>query len=104
MNPFQYVSRGLLYAAILISLASCSHPLNVPDQPIEHVPTRQTKQAPATRPNEVLLRHKYFEVRYDRKLRLARYVKYTLTKEHLEARLAKRKDHFIADPLLSAQE
>lgn len=44
--------------------------------------------------------HKYFVVYYDRKYRLARWVKYELTKEQAGAHSAKRRNKFRADPLL----
>ncbi|MES2528673.1 MAG: DNA/RNA non-specific endonuclease [Bdellovibrionota bacterium] len=48
----------------------------------------------------VILDHKYFQVHYDPKLRLARYVEYTLLRENLLHKAGKRKNKFIPDPIL----
>ncbi len=48
----------------------------------------------------VALNHTWFTVHYDPKIRLARYVEYTLKREHLTEKLGKRRDKFIPDPVL----
>lgn len=58
--------------------------------------------APRQKTSFVILDHKYFKVHYDPKLRLPRYVEYTLKREHLTHKTGKRKDHFIVDPQLEA--
>src|SRR5690606_6691998 len=58
------------------------------------------KLIPIKDPHHVLLDHKHFQIGYDKKYRLPRYVKYTVTREQLSSKIAKRKDKFIPDPLL----
>lgn len=48
----------------------------------------------------VTLDHKYFKVHYDPKIRLARYVEYSLKRENLLVKAGKRRDKFIPDPIL----
>lgn len=48
----------------------------------------------------VTLDHGYFKVHYDPEIRLARYVEYTLKREHLLTKAGKRKNKFIPDPIL----
>lgn len=55
---------------------------------------------PKLPPTVVTLDHKWFRVHYDPKLRLARYVEYTLKRENLLGKAGSRRDHFIPDPQL----
>jgi len=48
----------------------------------------------------IILDHKYFKIAYDQEKRLARYVVYQLTAEHLSNKGADRKNKFKADPIL----
>lgn len=48
----------------------------------------------------VILDHKFFKVYYDPKIRLARYVEYTLKRENLLEKRGKRRNKFIPDPIL----
>jgi endonuclease G len=54
----------------------------------------------SVKPKSVLLDHKYFRVMYDPKYRLARYVRYVGTAEHLRKNNAKRTNKFFPDPIL----
>lgn len=62
--------------------------------------TAPSKRTPKLPTNLVVLDHKWFKVHYDPKLRLARYVEYQVTRENLLVKRAKRRDKFIADPIL----
>lgn len=55
-----------------------------------------------TQKEEIILNHKYFVVSYDQNYRLANYVQYILTKNHLQQKVATRKPFFTADPQLMA--
>lgn len=50
---------------------------------------------------EKIIDHKYFSIVYDTRLRIAKYVSYTLSAEDLQKNSGKRKDRFRADPYLT---
>lgn len=50
-----------------------------------------------------VIEHKYFVIYYDKEFRLARWVKYELTKEQVASHEAKRRNRFMADPMLNGQ-
>jgi endonuclease G len=54
----------------------------------------------ASRHPHVVLDHRYFVVYYDKQYRLARWVKYEMSKESLSLTKAKRRERFRFDPLL----
>lgn len=69
--------------------------------------TKPTVSMVSTRPTQylsssqtIILDHKYFKIAYDQEKRLARYVVYQLTAEHLSNKAADRKNKFKADPIL----
>ncbi len=82
----------LLLCFLLIGCASLK-PSGTPPSP-----------QPAPLIETVLLDHKYFQIQYDPALRLARYVKYTLTAVNLKKSFVKRKssERFFVDPRLEA--
>lgn len=57
---------------------------------------------PTFEKNEFIIDHKYFTVSYDQNYRIANYVEYTLTKEHLKMNVAERPKGYTADPSLIA--
>lgn len=68
-------------------------------------PTNRPKPRPnlTSRHPHLVLDHKYFVIYYDKQYRLARWVKYEMSKESLLQKKAKRRDRFKADPLLKEQ-
>ena len=58
-----------------------------------------TKAAPKSG-DLVSLDHKWFKVHYDPKIKLARYVEYTLERRNLTESRAKRRNKFLPDPIL----
>jgi endonuclease G len=48
----------------------------------------------------VILDHTWFKVHYDPSIRLARYVEYTLERNQLTTKSARRRNKFIPDPIL----
>jgi endonuclease G len=65
---------------------------------------KTTSKIPPKSGTLVTLDHKWFKVHYDPKIRLARYVEYTLEKKNLLTKGGKRKDKFIADPMLEKSQ
>lgn len=55
---------------------------------------------PSRPANTVMIDHKFFQIAYDPKHRMARYVVYQLTAEQVSHKDAGRKDKFIVDPIL----
>lgn len=51
-------------------------------------------------PQEVILDHGHFRISYNPRTRLANYVVYRLSGENLRAKVGKRKNKFMIDPLL----
>jgi len=114
MHASTHIRRSLTFVLVMLSL-SCS---TAPKAPLAPVPApkpqaekpRATPGLPAKasippqRKNSVLLNHKYFEIQYDPSFRLARYVKYQLTKENLRGKRFKRKDRFRPDPQLTERK
>lgn len=86
MNKTIYL---VLFAFLLLG-GSCAHKPSLP--------TRLAQNSSGT--PIIILDHKYFKITYDQEKRLARYVVYQLTAEHLRSKAAGRKDKFIPDPIL----
>ncbi len=71
---------------------------------------KELKEREITSPDEVqgflaasveeVIDYKFFKIVYDSKLRIAKYVSYTLTAENLKKKPIKRKDRFRVDPHL----
>ena len=57
-------------------------------------------QGVLTQSSEEVIDYKYFKIEYDSKLRMAKYVSYTLKAEDLRKKSFKRKDRFRVDPYL----
>lgn len=62
--------------------------------------TPQPKVAAAPVVEGVVLDHKFFKISYNVKRRLANFVSYELTADHLRSKEASREDKFIPDPIL----
>lgn len=73
------------HICLLLLLAACASPGTAP--------VRHTHKL-------VTLDHEFFKVHYDPKLRLARYVEYTLKRDDLLVKKGKRKNRFRPDPQL----
>lgn len=93
----------------ILSLVSCTTAPRVADAPtappvrsakMEHLKFENKPVAKQDPTSSVLLDHKFFQVHYSPKFKLAACVRYTLRKEDLAARAGKRKEKFAADPLL----
>lgn len=106
--------RVLVVLAVTILTGSCSTtPSRVKTEESVQIETRNapvvSRQArPDTKPappkiisTGELIDHKFFVINYDRKYRLARWVKYTMTREQLRSKRAKRRDKFRADPMMT---
>lgn len=97
-----------LSLVVLFIFVGCSTPK--PKKVEQPVP--ETVESPAEvsfmggeeKTSVLMLDHKYFQVAYDQKTRLARYVYYSLSADKLKNKNATRKNKFKADPILVKQE
>lgn len=83
---------------IVLLIAACASPRKVSEPTI--VATTTAVNTPPPKSQLILLKHKYYEVHYDPEYRLAKFVKYRITSAQLKASKVKRKNRFLADPIL----
>lgn len=99
MQHSKHLWRAFALLIVTFNLTSCTTPPRTKTTEIIEITTVQSARGH----DYELIDHKYFVVYYDRKFRLARWVKYELTKEKAGAHVAKRRNRFKADPLLKTR-
>ena len=85
---------------ILLFVLGCSTPTHRDSSVAVSPPNTKAAQKPSP---FVELNHTYFVVAYDPEYKLARFVRYSLTADQLKVKRARRRDKFVADPLLVAR-
>lgn len=101
----------ILIALTSLFISSCATrpPVEVAEAPqkvikekVTKVKDKGTKQVVTIRSSVdvVMIDHQYFKIAYNSKKRLAEYVTYQLTADHLKSKSAERNNKFIPDPYL----
>lgn len=71
-----------------------------PVQNVAHQSVKNEKNQPKVNDHIIMIDHKFFKIAYNKEKRLAQYVTYELTKEHVLNKKAERENKFIVDPIL----
>lgn len=101
----------ILIALTSLFISSCATrpPVEVAEAPqkvikekVTKVKDKGTKQVVTIRSSVdvIMIDHQYFKIAYNSKKRLAEYVTYQLTADHLKSKSAERNNKFIPDPYL----
>lgn len=102
MNKLNRTISYLISYGIIVLVCSCATPVKRSTDK----PSLELTKSGISSPKEnklIVLNHSVFKVHYDPSIRLARIVSYRLTKNDLKPTSVKRRNKFIADPILVSQ-